>query len=236
MKAYPTVILPGYLAGSSEYEPMRQQLEDWGYPARVVPLKSQNWLPTVGGRSINPILTRLDQTIRAVQKVFDVPKVNIVAHSAGGWLSRIYLGSVPYYGQVWAGQERVASLIALGTPHTSQERWTLKNLNFVNDNYPGSYCPAVDYVCVAGRAVQGQKLGWQAWRAGQLSGSTWIAYESYKLTCGIGDTWGDGITPIMAAHLEGATNLTLEEVYHSPRQRWYGSPDVIKVWVNHLQA
>ncbi|MGF1574722.1 MAG: esterase/lipase family protein [Cyanophyceae cyanobacterium] len=233
---YPTVIVPGYLAGSQDYEPMRQHLESLGYPACVVPLKARDWLPTVGGRSINPILARLDQTIRATLADFGTPKVNLVAHSAGGWISRIYLGSLPYYQQIWAGADRVSALISLGTPHTSQERWTLKNLNFVNDNYPGSHCPGVRYVCVAGRAIQGQRLSWQAWRQGQITGSTWIAYESYKLTCGIGDSWGDGITPIGAAHLVGADNLTLEGVYHSPRQRWYGSVEVIKDWVDHLRG
>jgi hypothetical protein len=28
--------------------------------------------------------------------------------------------------------------------------------------------------------------------------------------------WGDGIVPVVSAHLEGALNLTLEGAYHSP--------------------
>jgi hypothetical protein len=34
--------------------------------------------------------------------------------------------------------------------------------------------------------------------------------------CGEADVWGDGIVPIPSAHLDGAINLDLEGVYHSP--------------------
>ncbi len=51
---------------------------------------------------------------------------------------------------------------------------------------------------MAGKAVYGER------RLGK-----WLAYNSYQLTCGRGNCWGDGITPIAAAHLTGATNITL---------------------------
>ena len=87
------------------------------------------------------------------------------------------------------------TLITLGTPHISGERWTRKNLNFVNDNYPDARYmqKQVKYICVAGKSIYGAK------RIGQ-----WLAYSSYEMTCGRGDVWGDGITPIIAAHLVGA--------------------------------
>ncbi|MBD2021054.1 lipase, partial [Leptolyngbya sp. FACHB-36] len=116
------------------------------------------------------------------------------------------------------------TLITLGTPHTSLERWTRKNLEFVNLTYPGAFYSDVRYVCVAGKAIYGDR-----WRS-------WLAYSSYKLTCGNGNTWGDGITPIEAAHLEGAENLTLDGAKHSPRagSLWYGSPGVIDAWLPFL--
>ena len=78
---------------------------------------------------------------------------------------------------------------------------------------------------MAGKTVFGnKKLG------------SWLAYNSYLLTCGKGNTWGDGITPIEAAHLEGAQNIVIEDVRHSPKspQRWYGSPDILSTWANYL--
>ncbi len=243
----PTVILPGYLAGAPGYQPLQQALQARGYPAVVVPLKWQDWLQTVGGRSVTPILRQVDATVQQAMQQFGASRVNLVGHSAGGWLARIYLGDQPYdihavdHGNAaWAAHRFVATLVTLGTPHTSQERWTRKNLDFVNQTYPGAFYPDVHYVCVAGKAIYGQR-----WRLGG-----WLAYSSYELTCGTGDCWGDGITPIAAAHLApgnaGANaqlkNLILEGVQHSPKggllvrssRPWYGSPQFIPQWSSYL--
>ncbi|MEN9203556.1 MAG: hypothetical protein Q6J46_09435 [Thermostichus sp. DG02_2_bins_29] len=227
----PTLILPGYLAGALEYEPLRQILEARGFPTWVVPLRVRSWLPTVGGRPITPILQALHTTLQQMLRELGTEQVNLVAHSAGGWIARIYLGSVPYGGRVWQGRTQVATLISLGSPHTSQERWTKRNLDFVNDHYPGAFWPQVRYVCVAGKAIQGQRLGWR-----QGNYLSWLAYNSYLLTAGQGELWGDGITPIEAAHLSGATNLTVPDCYHSGRggRRWYGSPEVVEAWLPYL--
>ncbi len=231
----PTVILPGYLAPAKDYLDLQHQLNAIGTEATVVPLQRKDWFVTLGGRPITPILQQLDHTVQQVLERTQAPQVNIVGHSAGGWISRIYMGSEPYYGQVWQAQPKVHTLISLGTPHTSQEAWTQRNLNFVNDNYPGAFHSDVKYVCVAGKALYGQR----SWRLGQ-----WFTYSSYKVTCGEGECWGDGVTPIMSAHLSGAVNLTFDQVWHSPHPtqavpqntdyQWYGSPEVIQHWSTYL--
>ena len=227
----PIVILPGYLAGALEYRVLEKTLQTSGFPTVTVPLRLQDWVPTIGGRSISPILRVLDTTVKQVLQQYDVPKVTLVGHSAGGWLSRIYLGEKPYCVHpndvddgAWSARDRVATLITLGTPHTSLERWTRKNLDFVNLSYPGAFYSDVRYVCVAGKAVYGDR-----WRS-------WLAFSSYKLTCGQGNTWGDGITPIEAAHLNGAENLILDGAMHSPRGNrvWYGSPGLLERWTPYL--
>ncbi|GAC1461359.1 MAG: lipase [Chamaesiphon sp.] len=229
----PTVILPGYLEGAIAYRKMEQSLEHLGFPSVTVPLRVRDWLPTVGGRSMVPILRQLDRTVKQILQQYNVSQINLIGHSAGGWISRIYLGEKPYciHGDIteaarlWHAHPYVATLVTLGTPHISQERWTKKNLDFVKINYPGAFYPQVRYVCVAGKAIYGkQQLG------------QWLAYSSYKLTCGQGNCWGDGITPITAAHLEGANNLVLEGVRHSPRSAsiWYGSPQVLESWISYL--
>jgi len=230
----PTVILPGYLEGAVAYRPMEQFLEQLGFPTVTVPLRRRDWFPTVGGRSMVPILRQLDRTVKQVLQEYNVSQINLIGHSAGGWISRIYLGETPYSihkdvtedAGLWHAHPYVATLITLGTPHISGERWTRKNLDFVKINYPGAFYPHVRYVCVAGKAIYGER------RRG-----SWLAYSSYKLTCGKGNTWGDGITPIEAAHLEGATNLVIEGVKHSPKVSgiWYGSPEVLQDWVSYLE-
>lgn len=216
----PSVILPGYLAGASDYLDLAKALNSQNMPTVVVPLQWWEWLPTVGGRSMAPILARLDATVKQVLQEYSAPQINIIAHSAGGWVARIYLGKVPYYDRVWHGEPLVSSLITLGTPHRSLEPWTRRNLGFVNDNYPGAFHDGIKYVCVAGKAVYGKK-----------SLSRWLAYSSYELTCGIGNSWGDGIIPIEAAHLDGAENLVIDGVNHSPRSgTWYGSDAITAIW------
>lgn len=229
----PTVILPGYLAGARPYQEMEQALESLGITATTVPLQRQDWFPTLGGRSVRPILEALHRTVEQVRQDTGSDRVNLVGHSAGGWISRVYLGEQPYdihpadvgKSVLWKAHPAIATLVTLGTPHVSQERWTKRNLDFVKTHYPGAFYPSVRYVCVAGKAVQGART---------LQG--WFTYSSYQLTCGQGDCWGDEVTPVDAAHLEGATNITLDNVVHSPRPRklWYGSAEVVPRWADYL--
>ncbi|MEN9229203.1 MAG: alpha/beta fold hydrolase [Gloeomargarita sp. HHBFW_bins_205] len=220
----PAVLLPGYLAGCQPYGELVRLARDFGVDMHVVPLRWWDWLPTLGGRPVTPILAALDATVRQVQQQYNGQRITLIGHSAGGWIGRIYLGETPYEGRVWAGRERIDCIVTLGTPHTSQERWTRRNLAFVNTAYPGAYYPDIQYICIAGQAVQGRP-----WT---------FTYESYRLTVGRGDVWGDGITPVTAAHLEGAVNLTLLGVWHSPRSPgpWYGSPAVLLQWLPLVTA
>ncbi len=230
----PTVIVPGYLAGAAPYGGLERCFQDLGWVAQTVPLTRWDWLPTVGGQSVQPILAAIARTVDDLRERTGSDQVNLVGHSAGGWIARIYLGEVPYAvhpqdrnrQNCWQGHRHVQTLLTLGTPHVSQERWTLKNLNFVNQTYPGAFYPQVRYVCVAGKAVYGQR-----WR-------TWFTYNSYLLTVGQGDCWGDGITPIPAAHLTGAENVVLEQVYHSPQPggQWYGSAAIAQQWIPYLHT
>ena len=54
--------------------------------------------------------------------------------------------------------------------------------------------------------------------------------------CGEAAVWGDGITPTEWATLDGAENLVLDGVYHSPlgaddsSRPWYGSEGVLGQW------
>lgn len=61
-----------------------------------------------------------------------------------------------------------------------------------------------------------------------------------RQVCGRSDAWGDGVVPEESAHLEGALNLVLDGVYHSPvgateARPWYGSPSILAQWIEHLE-
>ncbi len=165
----PTVILPGYLAGAAEYRNLESALQNLGIPTTIAPVRWQDWIPTLGGRSVTPILRILDATVKQVLQKYNVSQINLVGHSAGGWLSRIYMGEKPYCihpgdteESVWCARSNVATLITLGTPHISQERWTRRNLDFVNLTYPGHFTRMCDMSVLQERRFMAiaSELGW----------------------------------------------------------------------------
>src|SRR5689334_8158859 len=92
----PTVILPGFFAGALEYRALEASLKQLGFPTVTVPLRQRDWFPTVGGRSMIPILRQLDKTVKQVLGEYNASQINLIGHSAGGWIARIYLGDKPY--------------------------------------------------------------------------------------------------------------------------------------------
>lgn len=57
------VIVPGWLSDSSQYHAMASYLRSKGFTTLIAPLKWYNWIPSLGGRSVRPILDRIDATI-----------------------------------------------------------------------------------------------------------------------------------------------------------------------------
>lgn len=138
----------------------------------------------MGGRPVTPILKLVNQQVQKAIRDTDADSVTIVAHSAAGWIARIFLGDAPYPtaegGTVWRGSSFVHTLVCLGTPQKSAEPVTKKNMQFVNENYPGSYHPDVRYLCLAGDGGSVGKGGaghaWMFWQ------KDWFPRISYELT------------------------------------------------------
>ncbi|KAL7473578.1 hypothetical protein ACHAXS_014047 [Conticribra weissflogii] len=63
------VIVPGFLTGKSEFEPLAALLTAKGIPTVVVPMGNWHWLPCLGGRSMRPMLERIDFTVRHLAAV-----------------------------------------------------------------------------------------------------------------------------------------------------------------------
>lgn len=57
------VIVPGFLFGANKYEPLRRSLAEVGLDAVVAPVAAWHWLPALGGRSVRPILERIDWAV-----------------------------------------------------------------------------------------------------------------------------------------------------------------------------
>ncbi|KAH7306673.1 hypothetical protein KP509_22G024400 [Ceratopteris richardii] len=188
----------------------------------------------------------------------DDTKVSLLAHSAGGWIARVYM--LEY------GIDDISMLLSLGTPHLPPPKGvpgvvdqTGGLLDYVNRACPGDcFAPDVKYICVAGRFLKGERIILSEVQAIARAASKksshhsrrkqWaptlkacLVGQSYKQVCGQADVWGDGIVPEVSAHLHGARNITLDGVYHSmlgaryPDKPWYGSPGVLEQWVHYLE-
>lgn len=85
-------------------------------------------------------------------------KVSLLAHSAGGWLARVYM--LEY------GIDDIAMLLSLGTPHLPPPKGvpgvvdqTRGLLDYLNKACPGDcFAPDVKYICVAGRFLKGERI------------------------------------------------------------------------------
>lgn len=95
-------------------------------------------------------LDRIKDAIASAKSQSDNPQVTLLAHSAGGWLARVYLAEF--------GTADVAALVSLGSPHLPPPRGipgvfdqTRGLLYHVEDNCPGAFHDDVKYVCIAGR-------------------------------------------------------------------------------------
>jgi triacylglycerol esterase/lipase EstA (alpha/beta hydrolase family) len=63
------VIVPGFLTGKDEFLPLAKSLTSKGIPTVVVPMPNWHWLPCLGGRSMRPMLERIDFTVRHLAAV-----------------------------------------------------------------------------------------------------------------------------------------------------------------------
>eukprot|EP00250_Pteridium_aquilinum_P002181 c1237_g1_i1 orf=389-1435(-) len=286
----PVVILPGLGNNSNDYTELKVSLEDKGLSVTVAQVSRPDWLRNAlglldrnywsGKLSPRPVLDwyfeRMKAAIAAAkEETGGNSKVSLVGHSAGGWLARVYMSEF--------GISDVAMLLSLGTPHLPPPMGvpgvidqTRGLLNYVNEVCPGNcFAPDVDYICVAGRYLKGERFspakmpvvattglgtvittdkeqvnsvsetrslednGGEAKRS-EATLQARIVGQGYKQVCGQADVWGDGVVPQMSAHLDGAKNITLDGVYHSPvgarlpDRPWYGSAGILEQWVHYL--
>ena len=92
--------------------------------------------------------------------------------------------------------------------------------------------------CLAGKWLEGSE---DFSGGGGATAVSFLVGQGYKQVCGSAAAWGDGITPVQTAHLDGADNVTLEGVFHTPlgssdSRPWYGTPKVLDQWVDKLRV
>ncbi|XP_020571765.1 uncharacterized protein LOC110018700 isoform X2 [Phalaenopsis equestris] len=261
------VILPGLGNNSGDYRSLCRTLTDgYGIPTAVAKVSRFDWLRNAAGLvdsnywrgtlSPRPVLNwYLERVVAAVAEAKKLcsegGRIALIGHSAGGWLARVYMKE---FG--WPPPKGLAGVI-------DQTRGLL---DYVEKHCaPAVYTSELKYVCIAGRYIRGAQFisnldsniiaqvdddrgaSVLVKKEGTVK-STPVAPtmrarfigQGYKQVCGKADVWGDGVVPEMSAHLDGALNISLDGVYHSPvgsdelLRPWYGSPSVVQQWIAHL--
>ncbi len=183
--------------------------------ARITPL---DWF-LARFKGYGQLVFEIARTVDKALLESDSKKAILVGHSAGGIACRIYLGGdPPYGGRRYTGYRRVSNLITLGSPHVVPDSRVLAPINRVNSLFPGALHEGIDYLSVAGGAVDGA--------------SSRRACKSYGRLAPDGRVPGDGIVPVEAALLPGSEHLVLDDVHHSRRfGKWYGSNrEAVEQW------
>ncbi|KAK4414375.1 hypothetical protein Salat_2850500 [Sesamum alatum] len=224
-------------------------------------LDSNYWRGTLRPRPVlDWYLSRVEEAVNDAKELAQGSTLSLIGHSAGGWLARLYLQEF--------GVSDVSLLLTLGTPHLAPPKGvsgvidqTRGLLDYVEKHCAKAvYTPELRYVCIAGRYIQGARLlgssnsnssaaiveidqpvgEMTAISASSTTLQARFIGQGYKQVCGQADVWGDGVVPEMSAHLEGALNISLDGVYHSPvgsddeTRPWYGSPAIVEQWIHHL--
>ncbi|KAL4561489.1 hypothetical protein LXL04_033655 [Taraxacum kok-saghyz] len=255
----PAVILPGLGNNTGDYQKLALTLQGYGVSTVVANVSRIDWLRNAAGLvdpnywrgTLQPrpvldwYLNRVDEAVNEALEQSQGGSLSIIGHSAGGWLARVYMEEFT--------QPNISLLLTLGSPLQPPPKGlpgvidqTRGLLTYVEKNCRKAvYTPELRYVCIAGRYIQGSRF-FDSNSETNVSDTltptfrTRFVGQGYKQVCGRADVWGDGVVPEMSAHLEGALNISLDGVYHSPvgsedhLRPWYGSPPVVEQWVHHL--
>lgn len=221
----PIVIVGGHMTWPVRYRGMARILAELsGREVRVVPITPFDWT-LARLRGYGQMVFEVASTVDRALLESEADRAVLVGYSAGGILSRVYVGGdPPYGGRRYSGHRRVSHLITLGTPHNVPKTGVLAPIAEVNDLLPGAlHAPSgLRYLSVAGAAVDGSR--------------SHRARRRYERFVEDGRVPGDGKIPVPSALLEGAEHLVLDGVYHSrrygpPSGRFYGSDrETVEHW------
>ncbi|KAM5554353.1 hypothetical protein ABKV19_022628 [Rosa sericea] len=236
----PAVLLPGLGNNSADYKKLESTLRGYGVSTVVAKVARIDWLRNAAGLvdpnywrgtlSPRPVLDwylkRVDEAVKEAKELTQGGPLSLVGHSAGGWLARLYMEEY--------GKSDISLLLTLGTPHQYLQGARLFG------NSSGSVDSAIP--------IESLEPSSEVAVINDVSTSTSttptlrarFVGQGYKQVCGQADVWGDGVVPEVSAHLEGALNISIDGVYHSPvgsddiLRPWYGSPAIVEQWIHHL--
>ena len=228
------LILGGFATIPPNYWPFRRRLLARGADRVDI---AQVWTPDwfIGGMlGLGPILRRAGKEIARTYHFGARRPIMVVAHSGGGIAARLAMSPVPYHRRVTAVADAVGCLVTMGTPHglaSLDNRYHHAGhdaVEFLDRVTPGAFfAPRTAYLSM-GSAFPGAAF------EGPVG---LIAEHMFAMIVGqYRQGLGDGIVPAAAAQLEGAMQMTFDDVRHGMfGGPWYGDDEVVDRWWPHAE-
>ena len=223
----PIIILGGFLITSDSYNPAKDAIENIsGRKVYVVDVKRGDWLNSNSPEGWIIILNKVKKMVAFALNETKAKKVDLIGHSSGGIILRLYLSSEPFKDVIYNGQSTTRNLITLGSPHQAVRATKLRR--FVDEKYPGNFFKNINYVSIGGKVEVNSK---------QTSLITKLfARNSYQSISGDKNESGDGLVPLSSSLLKNSQQITLPNTVHGGifGKNWYGSTSKVKEWWDEI--
>ena len=223
----PIIILGGFLITSDSYNPAKNAIESIsGRKVYVVDVTRGDWLKSNSAEGWITILNKVKKMVAFALNETKAKKVDLIGHSSGGIILRLYLSSEPFKDVIYNGKSTTRNLITLGSPHQAVKATMLRK--FVDEKYPGDFFKNINYVSIGGAIEINTK---------QTSILTkLIARDSYKSISGDRNATGDGLVPLSSSLLRNSQQIILPETVHGKifGKNWYGSCSKVKEWWHQI--
>ena len=223
----PIIILGGFLITAEAYSNAKNTIENIsGRTVYVVDVTRRDWLKSNRAEGWIKILNKVKDKVAFALKETKAKKIDLIGHSSGGIMLRLYLSSEPFKGVIYNGNSITRNLITLGSPHQAVKATELRR--FVDEKYPSNFFQNINYVSVGGEVEINSK---------NTSVITKLfARTSYKSISGDKNETGDGLVPLSSSLLKNSQHIILRETVHGGifGKNWYGSESKVKEWWNKI--
>ena len=188
----------------------------------MVDVKKTDWFKSNSKEGWTYILNKVKKTAVLALKETKAKKIDLIGHSSGGVMLRLFLSDKQFINEIYNGQSISKNLITLGSPHQAIKATALRK--FVDEKYPGNFYKNINYVSVGGEVEINSK---QTSLVTKL-----IARGSYKSISGEKNDRGDGLVPLSSSLLKGSQQIIIPQTVHGGffGNNWYCTPSKVKEW------